>query len=44
MMTSRSRFIIDTNILIDLHHGNALDALFQLPYLFIAPDVIIAEL
>ena len=44
MMTSRSRLIIDTNVLIDLHHGNVLDGLFRLPYLFVAPDVIIAEL
>lgn len=44
MMTSRSRLIIDTNVLIDLHHGNVLDGLFRLPYLFIAPDVVIEEL
>jgi predicted nucleic acid-binding protein len=44
MMTSRSRLIIDTNVLIDLHRGHALNALFALPYQFIAPDVIIEEL
>ncbi len=44
MMTSRSRLIIDTNVLIDLHRGDILKVLFALPYVFIAPDVIIAEL
>ena len=44
MMTSRSRFIIDTNVLIDLHTGSILNSLFALQYVFIAPDVIVAEL
>ena len=44
MMVSRSRFIADTNVLIDLYHGNVLNAFFTLPYQFISPDVIIEEL
>jgi predicted nucleic acid-binding protein len=44
MMDSRSRYIVDTNVLIDLHRGLVLKQFFALPYLFISPDVIIDEL
>ena len=44
MTVSRSRFIIDTNVLIDLHRGEILRQFFTLPYSFSAPDVIIDEL
>lgn len=44
MMASRSRFIIDTNVLIDLYRGEILNELFALPYVFISPDVILDEL
>lgn len=44
MTVSRSRFIIDTNVLIDLHRGEILRQFFALPYRFSAPDVIIDEL
>lgn len=44
MTVSRSRFIIDTNVLIDLHRGEILRQFFALPYSFSAPDVIIDEL
>lgn len=44
MMDSRSLFIIDTNVLIDLHRGEILRQFFTLPYTFSAPDVIIEEL
>ena len=38
------RYVVDTSLLIDLYIGKILDEFFQLPYSFIAPDVIIAEL
>ena len=44
MTVSRSRFIIDTNVLIDLHRGEILRQFFALPYRFSSPDVIIDEL
>ena len=44
MMASRSRYIIDTNVLIDLHRGQILRQFFALPYYFISSDVIIDEL
>lgn len=44
MTVSRSRLIIDTNVLIDLHRGEILRQFFALPYSFSAPDVIIEEL
>lgn len=43
-MASRSQFIIDTNVLIDLHRGEILKQFFSLPHIFSAPDVIIDEL
>ncbi|NPV68450.1 MAG: DUF3368 domain-containing protein [Anaerolineae bacterium] len=36
--------IADTNIIIDLYQGGILAHLFQLPFQFAAPDVIVAEL
>lgn len=36
--------VTDTNIWIDLHCGQLVAQIFELPYKFIAPDVIIAEL
>ena len=44
MMVSRSRYIVDTNVLIDLHRGLVLTQFFALPYQFMSPDVIIEEL
>jgi hypothetical protein len=44
MMDSPSLCIADTNVLIDLHNGGVLAAMFLLPYTFGAPDVIVAEL
>ncbi|MFZ1040728.1 MAG: hypothetical protein WCA79_06415 [Anaerolineales bacterium] len=43
-MVFRSQLILDTNVLIDLHRGNVLNLFFRLPYRFVSPDVIIAEL
>jgi rRNA-processing protein FCF1 len=36
--------VVDTSLLIDLYIGNLLVEFFKLPYSFVAPDVIIAEL
>lgn len=39
-----STYVVDTSILIDMHIGKTIPQLFTLPYIFVAPDVIIAEL
>ncbi len=39
-----SKYVVDTSLLIDLYIGKIIGQFFQLPYTFIAPDVIIAEL
>ena len=44
MRDSRSRYVVDANIFIDFHRGQLLGALFALPFAFLAPDVIVAEL
>ncbi len=44
MTDSRPRFVLDTNILVDLHHGELTEAFFSLPYQFLTPDVIVEEL
>ena len=44
MVDYLSRCVVDTSILIDLHIGKLLTHFFKLPYQFIAPDVIMAEL
>jgi predicted nucleic acid-binding protein len=44
MKVSRSRLIVDTNVLIDLHRGGIVEQFFALPFEFVSPDVIIAEL
>lgn len=44
MKASRSRLIVDTNVLIDMHRGGVIKELFALPHEFTSPDVIIAEL
>jgi len=36
--------VVDTSLLIDLYIGRILAEFFKLPYSFVAPDVIIAEL
>jgi predicted nucleic acid-binding protein len=41
---SRPRGVVDTNVLIDFHRGDLLEALFALPFTFLVPDVIVAEL
>lgn len=38
------KLILDTSICIDLYNGNLLKVVLQLPYEFVLPDVIIAEL
>jgi predicted nucleic acid-binding protein len=43
MMTSRSLYTVDTNVLIDLHRGNVLEKFFKLPYQFVSPDVILED-
>ncbi|RME83844.1 MAG: type II toxin-antitoxin system VapC family toxin [Caldilineae bacterium] len=43
-MPSASRpLVVDTNILIDLHRGEVIEACFRLPFRFLIPDVIAAE-
>jgi predicted nucleic acid-binding protein len=44
MPDSQPRYVVDTNILIDFYRGRLLEALFALPFTFLAPDVILAEL
>ena len=44
MKASRSRLVIDTNVLIDLHRAEIVELFFALPFAFVSPDVIIAEL
>jgi predicted nucleic acid-binding protein len=44
MEDSLSICVVDTNLLIDLYFGKIIVPFFALPYAFIAPDVIIAEL
>jgi predicted nucleic acid-binding protein len=44
MPDSPSLCVVDANILIDLHIGGLLRELFRLPFRFVAPDVIVAEL
>lgn len=36
--------MVDANVFIDLHRGGLLGALFALPFSFLAPDVIVAEM
>ncbi|HJW91816.1 MAG TPA: hypothetical protein VJ436_14360 [Anaerolineales bacterium] len=43
-MTLPSVLVTDTNIWIDLEHGNVLEDVFQLPYQFITPDFARMEL
>lgn len=38
------KIILDTSVCIDLHHGGLLKSTLQLPYQFVLPDVMIAEL
>ncbi len=44
MVVYLSKYVVDTSLLIDLYFGEIAYEFFQLPYNFIAPDVIIAEL
>jgi predicted nucleic acid-binding protein len=37
-------WVVDTGVLIDLHAGGLLKAVFQLPLFLLAPDVLVAEL
>lgn len=39
-----SKCVLDTSLLIDVYIGEIIVEFFQLPYSFVAPDVIIAEL
>lgn len=38
------KLILDTSVCIDLHNGNLLQTVLQLPYRFVLSDVIVAEL
>jgi len=44
MTGSPPTYIVDANILIDLHVGDLLTVFFRLPFRLVAPDVVIAEL
>lgn len=44
MPDSPPRCVVDTSVFIDLHRGGLLGALFALPFSFLAPDVIVAEM
>ncbi|MEN6518696.1 MAG: hypothetical protein ABFC38_10945 [Methanospirillum sp.] len=44
MATSRSPCVIDTSVLIDLDQGAVLRSFFSLPFRFIVPDLLLAEL
>jgi len=44
MENSPSIFVTDSNIWIDLHHGNVITHVFKLPYQFITTDFICEEL
>ncbi|WP_461393353.1 DUF3368 domain-containing protein [Deferrisoma sp.] len=41
---SASVWVLDANVLIDLHRGGVLDAVFRLGVSLAAPDVVVAEL
>jgi len=43
MKDSPPLYIVDANILIDLHVGGLLQEIFRLPFRLAAPDVIVAE-
>lgn len=43
MVDSPSLYVVDANILIDLYIGGLIQECFSLPYRFVAPDVILAE-
>jgi hypothetical protein len=44
MARSRSEYVVDANILIDLHVGKMLSVLFRTPAHFVAPDLVVVEL
>jgi predicted nucleic acid-binding protein len=44
MPDSQPRCVVDTNIIIDFHRGDLLEAFFALPLTFLVPDVIVAEM
>ncbi len=44
MTDSPPTYIVDANILIDLHVGGSLSEFFRLPFRFVTPDVVLAEL
>ena len=44
MPESPPTYAVDANILIDLHVGGLLRLLFRLPYRFVTPDMVAAEL
>ena len=44
MRDSPPRCVVDTNVFIDFHRGGLLEVIFALPFTFLAPDVIVAEL
>ncbi len=43
MIKAPPSYVVDTNILVDLHHGGALSKLAELPFTLAAPDVLIDE-
>lgn len=44
MPDSQPRCVVDANVFIDFHRGGLLGALFALPFSFLAPDVVVAEM
>jgi len=40
----QSVLVVDTSVIIDIHHGGLLEEVFSLPYRFIAPDVLVTEM
>lgn len=44
MVDSPLMYVVDANILIDLHVGGLLSEFFRLPFRFVTPDVVVAEL
>lgn len=44
MTTTHSKCVADANIWIDLHRGRLLDVAFDLPFRWLAPDLVINEL
>ena len=44
MARFRSEYVVDANVLIDLHDGKVLEGLFRMSSGFVAPDLVVVEL